>query len=193
MKVFIRILCRVVCTETNIPEENLKQFETGGGYMGRKSTNLGFQFTRAIDACTYDGKSKRAYKQRHNGETDWHVFGYSYKNDLCETGKNFASWVHFHFPDVKLAKDIKPYMAQQYMEEKSRSGLAKKQLKNCMYISVNWIRSLHIDTVMAFRWTPYICRIWRRQKRFGIKLLEMSIINIWLTASIDHALMHTKV
>lgn len=114
--------------------------------MGRKSKNMGYQFTAAITACTYDGKSKRAYKQKHNGETDWHVFGYSYKNDLCETGKNFASWIHSHFPDVKLARDVKPYMAQQYMEEKARSGLAKTTVEK-LYVHLR-----KLDQIIAHRY-----------------------------------------
>lgn len=89
--------------------------------MGRNSSNLAYQLTSAISSCTYEGQSKRDYKQSHNGDTGYRVFGLTYKSDLCETAKEFGRFVHIKHPDVRLVRDIKPQMVQEYLDYKGRN------------------------------------------------------------------------
>lgn len=89
--------------------------------MGRKNSNLGYQLTSAISACTYDGHSKRSYRQSHGGDTGYRIFGFTYKGDLCETAKELGKFIHYKYPDIRLVRDIKPYMVQEYMDYKSRT------------------------------------------------------------------------
>ena len=90
--------------------------------MGRNSSNLGYQITSAVTACTAEGQSKRAYRNAHNGQTDYKVFGLTYKNDLCQTGKEMARFIHERFPDVKMVRDIRPYMVQEYLDYKAETA-----------------------------------------------------------------------
>lgn len=87
--------------------------------MGRKTSNLGYQLTSAITACTYDGHSKREYKQAHGGDTGYRVFGITYKSDLCETAKDLGRFLHAGYPEVKLVRDITPAMVQAYLDHKA--------------------------------------------------------------------------
>ena len=102
-------------------------------------SNLGYQMTSAINACTRDGQSKRGFKQRHNGNTGAFVFGLTYKSDLCETAKEMAKFVHIKHPDVKLVKGITPDMVKDYIAFKRR---------NCSANTVNKIIS-HIRKIDA--------------------------------------------
>ena len=89
--------------------------------MGRTASSLGYQMTSAISACTYEGHSKRDYKQTHCGETGYRVFGLTYKSDLCETAKDLGRFVHERHPDVRLVRDIKPHMIQEYLDYKGQT------------------------------------------------------------------------
>lgn len=87
--------------------------------MGRHSSSLSYQITSAISACTAEGQSKRAYKNAHDGQTGHKIFGLTYKNDLCQTGKELGKFVHERYPGIRLARDMRPFMVQEYLDSKA--------------------------------------------------------------------------
>ena len=86
-----------------------------------KTTSLSYQITSAVDSCTTSGESKRDYKQKHGGDTDWHVFGFEYKNELCQTGKDLGRFLHENYPDLKYIRDTTPEMVQKFVDHKSET------------------------------------------------------------------------
>ncbi len=97
--------------------------------MGRHSSNLGYQITSAITRCTEEGRSKRQYKQTHEGQTGHKIFGLTYKNDLCQTGKDLGRYIHEHYPNVKYVRDITANMVQEFLDSKAQTVGSKATLE----------------------------------------------------------------
>lgn len=117
--------------------------------MGRNTSNLGYQITSAISSCTEEGQSKRAYKNSHNGQTDYKIFGFTYKNDLCQTGKEMAKFIRENYPDVKFARDIKAYMVQGFLDHKAETVGSKATLEK-IYAHVR-----KIDAVLCHKYKTF--------------------------------------
>lgn len=127
------------------------QFYMRGDDMGRNSSNLGYQITSAISACTAEGQSKRAYKNAHNGQTDYKIFGLTYKNDLCQTGKEMARFIHERYPDVKMVREIRPHMVQEYLDSKTETAGSRATVEKIF----SHVRKIDAVLCHKYRTAPY--------------------------------------
>ena len=137
--------------------------------MGRNSSNLGYQITSAISACTAEGQSKRAYKNAHNGQTDYKIFGLTYKNDLCQTGKEMARFIHERYPDVKMVREIRPHMVQEYLDSKTETAGSRATVE---------MRFCVINTGRLRMGRVSVCLTWNRRRKSGVRSCPRKNIRI---------------
>lgn len=75
--------------------------------------SLGHQFMRAFQSIEGLGRSRHRAKQNTSAGT--RIYGIRTLRDYIKIGYHFATFISDNYPEVKLARDVRPEMALDYM------------------------------------------------------------------------------
>lgn len=121
--------------------------------------NIKYQFLHAIDANFRKGMDKHSDQKSGIRATE-RIYSFSDRRNLIDFSANLANFLKVNYPEVKMIKDIKPSMIQEFLDQKAKtctqatleqyvSKLNKlEKIVNSTYktVNVSWSKEVQIPT-----------------------------------------------